>query len=54
MEENKNLQDDFTKSKRFMLNRLSDNANLNPMQKAFVECVDAVKKDIEKRRMEQS
>lgn len=49
-EENAKLKSEYKKSKRFIMSKFGDNAVMNPMQKAFVECVDMIKKDIEKRR----
>lgn len=55
MTENRNLSADYRKSKRFLLSRFGEEGSLNtnPMQKAFVECVEAVKRDIEKRKAKQ-
>jgi hypothetical protein len=48
------LNTEFKKSKRHILERFGDQAgSLNFMQKAFVECVEAAKRDIEKRKSEQ-
>jgi hypothetical protein len=33
-----------------LLSKFGDSANVNPVQRAFVECIESVKKEIEKRR----
>ena len=48
--ENKQLNSEYVKTKRDVLSRFGDATNVNPMQKAFVECIDSVKREIEKRR----
>jgi hypothetical protein len=50
IKENASIKQRFTKSKRSILSKYGDAAITNPMQKAFVDCVDSVKGEIEKRR----
>ena len=48
--ENKQLKDEYVNTKRDLLSRYGDATNINPIQQAFVDCIDSVKKQIEKRR----
>lgn len=50
--ENKELAEGFKRSKRSLLTRYGDMGflNTNPLQKAFVDCIDAAKRDIDKRK----
>lgn len=36
-----------------MMKQFGDNTNLNQMQRAFIDCIDATRKEVEKRRGQQ-
>ena len=38
--ENKKIQDEYVKTKRNLLSKYGDAANVTPVQRAFVECID--------------